>query len=80
MAGAFKKRELLRIHQKLKAKQDSLEPYLTFSIMMQVLHYKSPNSVQNVLGHLISMGLVEVHEFGDIKRYRILDRTKTKND
>lgn len=76
MAGPFKPHELEEIHKKLKAKQDSLEPYLTIKMMMELLGYKSPYSVQNVLNRLIDLGLVEAVKWGEIKRYRILEREK----
>lgn len=59
MAGAYKYIELLEIHKKLKAKQDSLEPYLTFSMMQEILGLKSPNSVTNILEKLVVLGLAE---------------------
>lgn len=73
MAGAYTLSELLDFHKKLKAKQDSLEPYLTIRMMMEVLGYRSQNSIQNILPKLIDLGLVEQVEWGKVSHYRILD-------
>jgi len=72
MAGAYTEQELLEVHKKLKEKQDSLEPYLTLSIMASTLHFKSINSVVNVVDKLVEMGLVEKVKHGRISKYRIL--------
>jgi len=72
MAGAYTEQELLEVHKKLKEKQDSLEPYLTLTIMASTLHFKSINSVVNVVDKLVEMGLVEKVQHGRISKYRIL--------
>jgi len=72
MAGAYTEQELRVVHKKLKEKQDSLEPYLTLNIMASTLHFKSINSVVNVVDKLVEMGLVEKVQHGRISKYRIL--------
>jgi len=74
MAGPFTDQELREIHAKLKAKQDALEPCLTFSMMQELLNYDSPNSVTNVMQHLVRIGLAKkVPWRGSGNRYRFLE-------
>ena len=58
--------------RRLKEEQDKLTPYLTYSRMMEILNYKSPAPVQNLLERMVELGLAEEVEFGNQKRYRIL--------
>lgn len=60
-------------HRILKEDQDKKIPFLSYKKMMEILNYKSPAPVQNLLERMVELGLAEEVEFGERqKRYRIL--------
>lgn len=64
--------DLQNMHDKLKAEQDRLTPYLTLSRMCELLNYSSTGALRHVLNKMVVRGLAERVEFGDQYRYRLL--------
>lgn len=73
MAGKYKLRELEKLREKFRAKQDSLEPYLTFAMMAEIMEVTSPGAVTNVMEKFVELGWAKKVPWGDAgNRYKIL--------
>jgi hypothetical protein len=55
----------------LKAKQEELTPYLTFTLIRDTLGFDGNSSAQNIIAELVARGLLEEYDFAGKKGYRV---------